>query len=565
MQVNTVIVEKLDIDGTVKTFTMEADRRYALWIALANEYEDPREGPFHFLDRRYAEKFSRKFVKCPVRRVGKNHFGRSDNSYEFRTSWQRIPTKENELSYYALSLPKYAVPKEICITDPMQQEHKYQKEVIRDDQKECFVIYLKCSSRYGSFNFDLSCNFYIEEKNLFKVAEYQDSLTTDYGFGDVWKYGLESRKEANKIEHFLDIGVFGINKKATLIFGEGNINDGFHSIIAQIITKSGQISAECFGKLPPSSELLGLYSDWQSMYKASLGINRKLDEIPGMVANYSHQDLNDLSQRLENQLNQWLRSEQFIPIGNILREKFKGSDQFQIFIQSQNPDVQKLPWHLWEFFKPYCKAEIALSAPFYDRVEKIVRPRNKIRILSILGNSQDIDINPDREIISTLVPKAKFLDKPNRQQLDTQLRSEKGWDILCFSGHSSSTMDSSRGYFYINDTDKLTIPDLKYALQTAIARGLQIAIFNSCDGLGLARQLAELHIPQIIVFREPVPDRVAQEFLKNFLTDFASGKSFYLAVREAREKLHPLEQHFPCATWLPVICQHPAEVSPTWR
>lgn len=65
--------------------------------------------------------------------------------------------------------------------------------------------------------------------------------------------------------------------------------------------------------------------------------------------------------------------------------------------------------------------------------------------------------------------------------------------------------------------------------------------------------------------REPVPDAIAQEFLKHFLTAFASGKSFYLSVREAREKLQSLEQYFPCASWLPVICQNPAEIPPTWE
>jgi hypothetical protein len=62
----------------------------------------------------------------------------------------------------------------------------------------------------------------------------------------------------------------------------------------------------------------------------------------------------------------------------------------------------------------------------------------------------------------------------------------------------------------------------------------------------------------------PSKDAVAQEFLKHFLTGFASGKSFYLAVREAREKLQSLEQYYPCASWLPVICQNPAEIPPTW-
>ena len=352
-----------------------------------------------------------------------------------------------------------------------------------------------------------------------------------------------------------------------LILGTGDFEKGFPSVIAQIWSNGNRFPTQHSGQLPPEPEIVELYHHWQSAYNRFIAPIKpsRMEKQLGQVTNVATVEMSNLAEKLEDKLNKWLNAKLFSPIDRILREKFNRSDEVQVIIQSQNPDVRKLPWHLWDFFKSYRYAEIALSAPFYDRVEKIPRLRNEIRILSILGDSKDIDTNPDREIISTLVPKAEFLDKPNPQELDTQLWSEQGWDILCFSGHSSSTMDGSEGYICINDTDKLTIPHLKNALSTAIARGLQIAIFNSCDGLGLARQLAELHIPQIIVFREPVPDRVAQEFLKNFLTAFAGGKSFYLAVREAREKLQPLEQYFPCATWLPVICQNPAEVPPTWR
>ncbi|HEY9830438.1 MAG TPA: CHASE2 domain-containing protein, partial [Stenomitos sp.] len=107
--------------------------------------------------------------------------------------------------------------------------------------------------------------------------------------------------------------------------------------------------------------------------------------------------------------------------------------------------------------------------------------------------------------------------------------------------------------------------ELRYGLKKALAQGLKIAIFNSCDGLGLARQLHDLQIPQTIVMREPVPDYVAQEFLKYFLTAFARGKSFYLAVREARERLQGLESDYPCASWLPMIYQNLAQVPPTWQ
>ena len=65
--------------------------------------------------------------------------------------------------------------------------------------------------------------------------------------------------------------------------------------------------------------------------------------------------------------------------------------------------------------------------------------------------------------------------------------------------------------------------------------------------------------------REPVPDRVAQEFLKYFLLGFAKDRSLYLSVRFARERLKSLEHSFPCASWLPVIFQNPATSPSTWQ
>ncbi|HCF26703.1 MAG TPA: sensor protein Chase2, partial [Cyanobacteria bacterium UBA11049] len=132
-----------------------------------------------------------------------------------------------------------------------------------------------------------------------------------------------------------------------------------------------------------------------------------------------------------------------------------------------------------------------------------------------------------------------------------------------FAGHSET--DGETGRIYINQFDSLSVNELKYGLKKAIAGGLQLAIFNSCDGLGLARELSDLQIPEVVLMREPVPDRVAQEFLKNFLKAFSLGKSLYLSVREARERLQGWESEFPCASWLPVIYQNPSAKPPLWQ
>jgi hypothetical protein len=106
----------------------------------------------------------------------------------------------------------------------------------------------------------------------------------------------------------------------------------------------------------------------------------------------------------------------------------------------------------------------------------------------------------------------------------------------------------------------LSIHNRQYALKRSIETGLKLVILNSCDSLELAAELISIQLPQAIVMREPVPDIIAQQFLKNFLTAFASGLPLYRAVRSAREQLQGLEDDYPCASWLPVICQNPAEI-----
>ncbi|NJL10087.1 MAG: CHASE2 domain-containing protein, partial [Calothrix sp. SM1_7_51] len=81
----------------------------------------------------------------------------------------------------------------------------------------------------------------------------------------------------------------------------------------------------------------------------------------------------------------------------------------------------------------------------------------------------------------------------------------------------------------------------------------------------MAQALEDLHIPQVIVMREPVPDLVAQEFLRYFLTEFSQGQPLYTAVRKARKRLEAIEDEYPCATWLPVICQNPLSETMIWH
>lgn len=323
------------------------------------------------------------------------------------------------------------------------------------------------------------------------------------------------------------------------------------------------------GSLPPVPELAQQYRNWQSLYR-NLWFVGRLEESENPTFQGSPRELEiafrQTSEQLVQQFNQWLRSESFRSPREKLLEKLSPQEEIRLIVQVEDTTIRHLPWHLWDFFDRYSQAELALSAPAYERAETDFQTREKARILAILGHSQGIDIESDRHLLSQLPDtETIFLVEPPRKLLYQNLWDAQGWDILFFAGHSSSCENGENGYLEINGQEKIDVREINHALKKAVKQGVKIAIFNSCDGLGLARQLESLHIPQTIVMREPIPDLVAQEFLKYFLTSFTRGNSFYLAVREARERLQVLEDQCPCASWLPVICQNPTELPIDWQ
>ncbi|MBW4526731.1 MAG: CHASE2 domain-containing protein [Phormidium tanganyikae FI6-MK23] len=344
------------------------------------------------------------------------------------------------------------------------------------------------------------------------------------------------------------------------------------AITAQWWVADSATPMQVTGKLPPAPELDVLYQRWQRLYQA-VSVHRtwrrlrsnefEIEEDEAYPTDVSESEFKRLCQELPQRLNEWLRVDSFAKIDRQLRTHLSRTDEIRLIIAAENRSLLRFPWHLWQFFEDYPKAELALSLPEYTRsIQTNPEPNERVKILAILGNSQGINITKDQQLLEQLPnTELKLLVEPDLETLNQQLW-ETNWDILFFAGHSSS---HTTGTIKINRTDTLTIDQLRYGLRKAIERGLKLAIFNSCDGLGLAWDLADLHIPQVIVMREPVPDRVAQAFLKHFLFAFSNGASFYLAVRAAREQLQALESEFFCATWLPVICQNPAEQPPTWQ
>lgn len=354
-----------------------------------------------------------------------------------------------------------------------------------------------------------------------------------------------------------------MNKRVVLKIEGGSFEQGF-PVTVQIGDEHHSPTTEATGKLPAAPELLRYYQSWQSSYE-NLDISSRLTVRPNQTKNRSFktdkEDCKNAAQTLEDCFKEWLCSPEFRPIREKWLEELRFDEEVRVILQSKNYDIQKLPWHLWDVLERYPRAEVALCSDHFQRSKRSSQLNKRVKILAILGDSQGINTEKDRALLKQL-PDADvtFLVEPARKELNDQLWDQQ-WDILFFAGHSSS---QGSGFLAINREENLSIQELKHALQIAVSNGLQIAILNSCQGLKLAHHLAELNIPQTILMREQVPDRVAQEFLKYFLTTFAKGEKLYSAVRSARERLQGLEDEFLCATWLPVIYQNLAEVPPTW-
>lgn len=365
-----------------------------------------------------------------------------------------------------------------------------------------------------------------------------------------------------------------------LNLGKGNLQQGFASVSASLQAQNKNM--QFTGSLPPAPELQSLYYRWQLLYELlyqarsinvrSHSTTRNLaEEEDGLiideadVTHVSEAEFWDVCQELQNSIDRWLDSDEFRPLERQLRKHLNPKDEIHTIIQAEDYQLKKLPWYVWQFFSDYPHAEVAIAPLDFESTPAVRQRLGQVRILAVLGDRRGIDVEADRVALNNL-PHAEivFLVEPQRQELDRQLWDERGWDLLFFAGHSCSS-DEQSGRISIAPQESLTISQLKNALNRAIERGLQLAIFNSCEGLGLAAELADLQIPQTIVMREPVPNQVAEEFLKDFLRAFAAGQSLYLAVREARERLQGIEGRFPGASWLPVLFQNPARVPLTWQ
>ncbi|MEO1125541.1 MAG: CHAT domain-containing protein [Cyanobacteria bacterium J06639_16] len=331
---------------------------------------------------------------------------------------------------------------------------------------------------------------------------------------------------------------------------------------------------------PIPDTLTQAIKQWQNSFLSLVGVYRGIKPI-----GISYSNCADCTQSVRQEFVNWLTSqESWQRVQTCIDQHISSREEVQINIQTLDPRLRLLPWsEIFEGSHHYAETSISLAREFQRR--GTLQPKRQVRILAILGSSSDvhaqalyddlislIDVDFDYQQLEQTQGRGAYiqtLNQPTVQELRTALREPEGWHIFFFAGHSKSLHDNSIGSFVLNQHEKpLSIDDLKADLAIAISNGLQIAIFNSCDGLGLANQLAGLNLPQSIVMREPVPDEVAKDFLQQFLSEFSHNRSLFESVRRSRQYLRHKYDHqsqYPGASWLPTIVRNPAVSLPKWN
>ncbi len=325
--------------------------------------------------------------------------------------------------------------------------------------------------------------------------------------------------------------------------------------------------------------LTSLYQTWQqtylNFYKSGLRAKVKgSGSIPTLAIDWRASLVQAEAQFLA-EFHYWLNSAELVPIrGEIAKAAVQQNNPspIDIFLTCDTLELARFPWETWEITTALAIAKpIRISrSPANIRAEVTQRTRQgKLRVLAILGDDTGLDFQADRVALRSLAKVAEIsfvgwqAGKDNddlKEQIRLAIADERGWDILFFAGHSNESSISG-GELGIAPNQSIFLSEIAPQLLLAKTRGLQFALFNSCNGLSLAEALIDLGLSQVAVMREPIHNQVAQEFLARFLPSFATGKDIREALLIAYQHLK-LEKNltYPSAYLIPSLFCHPESV-----
>jgi hypothetical protein len=366
-----------------------------------------------------------------------------------------------------------------------------------------------------------------------------------------------------------------------------------HICVFELTSGRGQ---QLMTTLPYPDSLTGLYQDWRriylSFYKtvqmplAPIPLSNNNSDLRGRVVNTgtvtpSEMDwqtkLVEAETKLLNEFHRWLRSAELFEIrSTIARATRQSQVEFPIvtvFLTCTPLTLARFPWEMWEIGADFAATGtiriVRTPVNIHTETTRIKPRQGRTRILAILGDETGLNFQADREAVRSLarIADIHFLGwQPGQTPTEVKntiraaIDDEQGWDVLFFAGHSNETQVTG-GELAIAPGVSILVHEIAAPLTAARERGLQFAIFNSCSGLNIAESLIDLGFSQVAIMREPIHNRVAQEFLIRFLHTLAEHKDVHAALIAASQFLR-LEKNltYPSAYLVPSLFCHPDAV-----
>ena len=346
--------------------------------------------------------------------------------------------------------------------------------------------------------------------------------------------------------------------------------------------------------LPYPETLSYLYQEWSSVYLSFYKTYHSVDNtaLRGRVAATGslasppvdwHAKLVQAEAKLLYEFHQWLRQGELFEIRSRIAQAARDMDRetggegerrnspaIEVFLACNPLDLARLPWEAWEIGTEFAATRRIrfVRTPINIQATTVTpqRRRRRARVLAILGDETGLNFQEDKVAVRSLssIAEIEFIGwQPGQDanalkvEIVNALTNERGWDVLFFAGHSNETALLG-GELVIAPNVSLLLNEIAQPLKIAMKRGLQFALFNSCNGLSLANALINLGLSQVAVMREPIHNRVAQEFLVRFLQRLAEYEDVHESLLAACQYLK-LEKHltYPSAYLIPSLFRHP--------
>jgi hypothetical protein len=326
--------------------------------------------------------------------------------------------------------------------------------------------------------------------------------------------------------------------------------------------------------LLPDPDLKTKYDAWERVYRASVRLSERGTTFHTPTGTQiGLASIHQVTFDLIAALNHWLSQGDFARIQAQLRTDLHPDDRISLsIITTDDTFLWKLPWHHWDFCKAYTHCVESFSKSHIQaNLQQKLRANGRVDILAIWGHAPELELAKDLAALQQ--PRARVTHCQPKSAIDiadTFIKQQQ-IRILFFGGHGETieleleANTQSIGTIYLDKDTPISISKIKADLKQAIERGLQIAIFNCCSGLGLAQELADLNLPYLVVMRSQIPDKLAQQFCQDLLSRYSQGGDFTTAFHYARGRLITrTDRNDEFESWLPMLVHNPQSNLVTW-